>query len=142
MEKTLKNLSALDQLPERTIELAHKSVQGAIPSFWPTYRAGITIEHTPEHSKLSLDGGKIEGAVNQHIIDWAQKVFPLAGLESPSSSADYVNAGGGAYPLRIEQSGSPSYPGNRAIGAGQGVWLIAGQIAREEIMRYIKELAA
>lgn len=135
-----KLVEGLPQLANNIIQTAENSIQAAIPPFWPTYRAGIKRTISPDVDKIELLANQIEGAVNQHILDWAQKVFPVAGMAAPADAHSYTFDDGGAYPERIEESGSPDYPGNRAVGAGRSVWMLAGQAARDEAMRRFKEM--
>jgi hypothetical protein len=130
---------ALPTMGGEIIKTADVAVNSAIPPFWPTYRAGIVLDMTPPDPSISLMASKIEGAVNQHIIDWAQKVFPVAGKSAPMTASDYVYDSGGAYPLQIEESGSPAYPGNRATGAGKAVWKLAAEAANRRFMELINK---
>lgn len=140
MIRTCRSLAkVLPTMGSEIVKEASVEINKSIPPFWPTYRAGIEINLAPPEPHILLDAGEIEGAVNQHIIDWAQKVFPVAGKGAPLTAADYVHDAGGAYPLQIEESGSPSYPGNRAVGAGRAVWQLAGQAATRRFTELIKK---
>lgn len=140
MIRTCRNLSEiLPTMGQEIIKVASVAVDSSIPRFWPTYRAGITEDITPNNPSISLMASKIEGAVNQKIIDWAQKVFPVAGLGAPLDAQDYVYGDGAAYPLRIEESGSPAYPGNRAVGAGEAVWRTAAERALDAFNKLVKK---
>jgi len=140
MIRTCRNLAtALPTIGNETIKAASVTVDQMIPRFWPTYRAGIDENLGGANPYVRLDGGKIESAVHPAIIAWAQKVFPPAGKTPPLTPRDYVYDVGGAYPLAIERTGSPSYPGNRAVGAGAGVWLKAQNAAKSKFNEIIKK---
>jgi len=143
MIRTCRSLAEVQPtMGSEVVKEASVAVNSGIPPFWPTYRAGVVLNLAPPEPSILLDAGKIEGAVSQHIIDWAQKVFPVAGKSAPLTASDYVYDAGGAYPLHIEESGSPEYPGNRAAGAGKAVWQLAGQAANRRFMELIKKATA
>jgi hypothetical protein len=132
--KTCENLARnLPEIPRLTIQAADDSIMQAVPPVWTTYHAGISRSEDPDRPGIMLDAGKIEGAVSEDIVRWAQKVFSAAGLRPPVDARSYAYDPGGPYPRRIEEQGSPDYPGNRYPGAGVHVWQLAALAARQRL---------